>query len=275
MPLANLPSGIEIAYDLNGVSEGNPALFVHGHGSRGSTFTDFIPHLIDSFYILTPDLRGHGASGKPVGETYEETLTYYTIGHFVEDLRELVDTIEFPKPFVLLGHSMGGMIAQEFALKYADIVSHLILCSTAPSWSSAGRVGVLEHLKNGAFQLEPNFFREACRMGMTRAFRKAHPEVIESSVQSRLLVPPDAYIGSMENLITSFDTRDRLGNLQVPTLILVGDQDAMVDSSQSAVMHELISNSKLVVIPGQNHGLFHEVPELVAAEMKNFIQNTE
>jgi pimeloyl-ACP methyl ester carboxylesterase len=274
MPTVELNNELQIFYELNGNPSGMPVILIHGHGSRGSTFSDIIPYLSDEFNLLTFDLRGHGASDKPLQSTYEETLPYYTIEVFVDDLCELIDAISFPTPFILVGHSMGGMIAQEFALAHPTLVSHLVLAGTAPSWYSEGRIGVLEHLKNGSFPLEVSFFRESCRMALTRAFRKTHPEVIESSIQSRILVPPDAYIGSMENLIYAFDTRDRLFRISMPTLILVGEQDAMVSPAQSKEMNDLISNSKLVIIPNQNHGIFHEVPELVATELKNFIRET-
>src|SRR5271157_4155727 len=105
MTIAMLPSGIDINYEVRGSATGTPLVLVHGHGSRGATFDDFIPFLDDDFSILSFDLRGHGESGKPVGITYDEILSQYTIEQFAQDLFELIGTISFPSPFVLVEHS--------------------------------------------------------------------------------------------------------------------------------------------------------------------------
>lgn len=271
MPIVTLLGKIAISYELYGRPKGMPIVLVHGHGSRGSTYTDFMKFLENEFYILTFDLRGHGSSGKPVRESYVASLPFYSIEQFVADIHALVDAIQFPRPFALLGHSMGGMIAQVFILQHPELVSHLILCSTTSYMYSEGRAAVLQQLKDGVFKLTEDFFLSACRMGLTRAFNKAHPEVAKNSVKSRLLVARDAYIGSMENFLFHFDTRARLGEIRVPTLIMTGDQDAMMKYTNSEELHQKITGSKLVVFPKQNHGIFHEVPDLVASKLKKFV----
>ncbi len=271
MPTVTLPGPIDIFYELYGSPTGIPIVLVHGHGSRGSTYSDFTKYLEKEFHILIFDLRGHGSSGKPVGASYAESFPFYSIEQFVVDLRALVDAIQFPRPFVLLGHSMGGMIAQMFILQHPAFVSHLILCSTTSYMYSDGRAAVLQQLKEGVFKLTEDFFLSACRMGLTRAFNKAHPEVAKNSVKSRMLVAPDAYIGSMENFLYHFDTRGRLGEIRVPTLIMTGDQDAIMKHTNSEDLHQKIAGSKLMIFPKQNHGLFHEVPDLVASELKKFV----
>jgi pimeloyl-ACP methyl ester carboxylesterase len=271
MPVAVLPSGIDLAYELHGIPGACPLVLLHGHGSRGSTFADFLPLIEDQFYILTPDLRGHGESSKPLGSTYEETLDLYTIDQFSRDICELVTNIEFPIPFVLAGHSMGGMIAQDLAVESPGMVSHLILAGTAAWWYTDGRAAMLDRLKDGSIPLDEAFFNSSVPIGLTRAFRKAHPDLVASSVQSRLLVPRDVYIAAMENTLFRYDTRDRLPDLAIPTLIFTGDKDGIVEPARSEELQDLIPGAKLVVVPGQNHGLFHEVPDLVAAEMKAFI----
>jgi pimeloyl-ACP methyl ester carboxylesterase len=95
--------------------------------------------------------------------------------------------------------------------------------------------------------------------------------VVESSVKSRLLVAPDTYIGSLENFLLHFDMRSHLGEIRAPTLIIAGEQDAMLKNTNSQDLHQGIAGSKLVVIPKQNHGIFHEVPSLLATEVKNFV----
>jgi pimeloyl-ACP methyl ester carboxylesterase len=75
----------------------------------------------------------------------------------------------------------------------------------------------------------------------------------------------------MENFLFHFDMRSRLGEIHAPTLILTGDQDAIMKYLSSQELHQGISRSKLVVFPKQNHGIFHEVPDLVAAEVKKFV----
>ena len=264
MPIALLPSGIKIAYELNGNPANAPIILLHGHGSRGSTFKEFISCIETDFFILTLDLRGHGASGKPLGTDYETSLPFYSISQFADDLFDLVEDILFPWPFVLVGHNLGGMIAQIFTLVHPQTVSHLVLCGTVATWYTDGRADILTQMKEGSLPLNEAFFQVSVTTGMTRAYRKAHPEVFISSVQSRMLVPPTIYMAIVEQILFSFDTREHLPDLSMPTLILVGDKDALVESTKSEELHELLPNSQIIIIAGQNHGIFHEVPDRVS-----------
>ncbi|HME52054.1 MAG TPA: alpha/beta fold hydrolase [Candidatus Lokiarchaeia archaeon] len=275
LPVIALPSGIDISYELHGLAGGMPIVLVHGHASRGGTYDEFLQFLGDEFLSLTFDLRGHGESGKPEGTNYQETLQLYTVEQFARDLHELVVEIAFPTPFVLAGHSLGGMIAQQFTLQHASLVSHLILCGTAPSWYSDGRATMLACFKDGSMVLDEKFFHASIAMTLTRAFRKAHPEVIANSLQSRLLVPRDVYIATMENIVFHFDVRDQLNQINVPTLVMTGESDAVVQPGLSRELHDLIPGSTLIHIPGQNHGIFHEVPDFLASQIKRFVLGIE
>ncbi len=114
---------VQIAITEAGVG-GRPLLLVHGYTGAGSDFEDFVEPLAErGWHVVAPDLRGHGGSSKPADEAaYDYEL-------FVADLLALADSLGWER-FVLLGHSMGGMIAQILVLTAPDRVEALVLMDT-------------------------------------------------------------------------------------------------------------------------------------------------
>ncbi len=266
-----LDSGIRIAYKTFGNPQGMPIVLVHGYTGTGEGYEYLIDHLKDDFHILTFDQRGHNDSDKPRSTNYEETRRMYTLEHFAADIREIVDKLQFPKPFILFGHSMGGMISQVFTISFPDYVSHLVLGSTLPTYYTENMVELVSKYKSGEMPLTEEGHRMTAGMGHTVRWARAHREYLEEGVQRKLRMPNDIQIALMENFVLHFDVRPRLREITCPTLVITGRRDAVIQWTYSKELHDNIPNSTLVVLPKQNHGTVVEVPDVCATEIRKFL----
>jgi len=121
---------IEINYDVEG--EGEPLVLIHGLSGSTRHWFFQIPEFSKHFRVIAYDVRGHGQTDKPKQE--------YSIKLFADDLRGLMDKLGVDKAHII-GLSMGGYIAQQFALDYPDKVKSLVLADTASEIGEVGQLG--------------------------------------------------------------------------------------------------------------------------------------
>ena len=227
-----------------------PALtLLHSVGlSTREGWRNQISPLSRHFSVLSFDFRGLGQSGRgtaPLG-----------VATFVSDLEELLDKLGVGRT-ALMGVSLGGFVAQAFALKRPDRVSALVLVSTACRIypGHAGRraernARIRRHgMAAAADHQTDSHFPEK--------FAEENPDVLAWYKARYVENDPESYIAIMEDL-GRFNSCDRLPSLECPTLIVGGDADttsvagkAPLDSART--LHRLISGSQLAVIPGAHH----------------------
>ncbi|OLS14077.1 MAG: hypothetical protein RBG13Loki_2255 [Promethearchaeota archaeon CR_4] len=130
---------------------------------------------------------------------------------------------------------------------------------------------LLRQFKSGVMKVDEPTMRMMSEMGYTVRFRKDHPEIIAEEIQYKLIMPPWVYIACIENFVLHFDVRDRLHDIQQPTLVHTGDRDALVKWTYSEFLAKHIPHAKLVVVPKQNHGTIREVPETVVGELDTMV----
>ncbi|MFX0072097.1 MAG: alpha/beta fold hydrolase [Candidatus Hermodarchaeota archaeon] len=276
MPLIKLDNNIKINYQLEGNKEGELLLLIHGYGSWMNGYDEIFALLTDNYLVLRSDLRGHGESDKfIVKDDYEATKKIYTINNFAEDnyllLKKLGLLDKFNKINVY-GHSMGGMIAQAFVLKYQKIINKLILGSTTYTMNTEGMKRLLSEYKSGKLGSLRDSFEITAKSAYTLKFKKEHPDFLKKEIEAKLKCPPEVIYGAMENFIYNFNVKDQLKSLKIPVLILTGDKDRLIPPDRSYEMNKLIPNSKLIVFKKQNHGINVEIAEQVVNEIKIFIQ---
>ena len=275
MPLIKLDNDIKINYELEGNKDGELLLLIHGYGSWMYGYDEIYKLLTKEFLVLRSDLRGHGDSDKPIIKNdYEATKKLYTIDQFAEDnylLLKALGLINNYHKISVYGHSMGGMIAQVFALKYPEIIEKLILGST--SYTMNWMEGVLKDYKAGKLGDLEESFKITARSAYTFKFKKEHPEYLEKEVEAKMKCPPDVIFAAMENFIYDFNVKDQLKNLKMPVLILTGDKDSLVPPKRSDELNELIPNSQIIVFNKQNHRINAEIPERVVNGIIKFIKN--
>jgi proline iminopeptidase len=195
------------------------------------------------YRAIALDHFGHGQSDKPESEAYElQDLTQY--------LDETLAQLAGNEKLVLIGHSMGGMIAQLYATtaNYAKRLRGLVLMSTAPKLRNPGLDKYIEDLNSGAMSLkdEKSIRDIMVDLCFQRPYKKARPDIIEEFI--RLTLQNAEYVGlrTMNSIAKRYDVESKIKTIKLPTLILTGDKDIFIQPQESEKMHQLISASKLV-----------------------------
>lgn len=223
--------------------------------------------------VIALDNRGVGKSSRP---NYP-----YTMDILVEDLKNLIEYLNIKEKIHLCGISMGGMIVQNFALKYPDMVKTLILCATSayiePNVINefVSQIKLLERidLEKRVSQIVPILF--------SRSFRKKLKEdtnLFDDLKNDTIFITPivDPTRGQDYSnhgaAMLGHDTRDSLNIIKQPTLIMVGTKDRIVPLMNSEFLHQRIPNSRLEVFDGLGHAFTIEDSEKVNNMMWNFIK---
>jgi 3-oxoadipate enol-lactonase len=249
---------INIYYEIHG--DGEPLLMIQGYGQYSGHWAALVPPFSKEYRVIIFDNRGTGRSDKPE--------VPYTIKMMAADVKGLLDAIGIDKAHVL-GVSMGGMVAQEFALNYPEKVISLVLGCTL----CGGKRQIIPTKEALEFLFSPEMSKlsveERARVTVpwlwTKEFIDKHPEAVEWYVETTMKYPtsPQGFSGQAQAMV-SHDACDRLPQIKAPTLVIVGDADRLIPMDNSKMIASLISGAELVVIPDAGHG-FSEVPEAAAA----------
>ena len=249
---------------------GRPLLLVHGFTGAKEDFGDWFDAFADEgWWVLAPDLRGHGNSAKP------ELEEHYSVATFADDLIALTLDAGWDR-FALLGHSMGGMIAQELALREPARITRLVLMDTChgpvegldPDTVAMGMAILREQGLDVLLELLDALpSQRTPAEERVRATRAGYAEWADSKVRS---VSPGMYAAMASELVARADRIDELAGLDVPTLVVVGDQDANF-IGPSRRMADAIPGATLAVIPDAAHSPQFEHPEAWWAAVAPFL----
>jgi len=255
-------NGIKMNYELSG-KEGAPTLMLsHSLGSSLFMWDPQMQVLEGDYQVLRYDTRGHGASDAPPGA--------YTLDMLGEDALGMLDALGMEKVH-FVGLSMGGMIGQYLALNYPDRLEKLVLCDTAailpqeaqPIWQERidlAREKGMEALVDGTLE-----------RWFTPSFLKQNPPEVEQTRQQFLSTRSDGYIGCSE-AIRRLNYLERLPEIKIPTLIMVGEEDPGTPVAAAEVMHEAIPDSRLVVLPSAAHLSNVEQAQAFNSALMQFLQ---
>ena len=250
-----------------GISTAVPVVFVHGFPFSHKMWLTpggQTEALASSHRVIAYDVRGHGDSEIGDGQ--------YTIELFVDDLVALLDHLSIVKA-VIVGLSMGGYIALRLAERAPDRVRGLVLCDTKSEGDSneakIKRASSIKAVKaNG-----PRLFAEGF---VTSVFTPenlgAKPEAVRMIQSVIERTAPISLCGSMLALAARTDTTAALPNINVPTLIMVGEHDALTPPAASQSMKDKIPNSELHLIPNAAHLSNIENPVEFNKHLVEFLQ---
>ena len=251
MPEARLED-IKVHYDVYG--DGDPILMIMGLGASSAAWDPaLVQALARSYGVITFDNRGTGQSDKPDAP--------YSIQMFADDAAGLLDNLNIPQAHIF-GVSMGGMIAQEFALRHPQRVATLTLgCTTAGGANSVPpppeSLKVLTAPREGVPADE--VIRRAQPLSYTAGFIASHRNELEAAIERILKhpTPPFAFQRQLEATYT-LQTWDRLPQIKAPTLVVTGAEDVLIPAKNSELIASRIQGAKLHIIPGVGHGFMHE-----------------
>ena len=243
------------------VGEGLPCLLMHGGlGGDHSNLHPWLDPLGEEMRLVYYDHRGNGRSGRPPSET----ITFEQLCADADALREHLGFEEV----AVLGYSFGGFVALEYALRYPERISHLILLDTAPTLDYAEEIEANAKRK-GATQeqleaLDASAEDEAESRRLWKLIEPLYFHTYDADLAERVmgktLISVEAGDAG-DAIVEDWDLTPRLGEISAPTLILVGKDDFVCPPSQAKIMHEDIPNSELVVFENSGHFTHVEEPE--------------
>lgn len=279
MPTIEL-NGATFAYDDIGSRDGEPIIALHGGRGIGDRHGEFNAWkaLADEYRFIAYDQRGCG----------ETSLTQpFTFEQMADDVEAFRQELCGGRKIILQGGSFGGMIALTYAVKYPHGLSRLILRGTSPS----------HHNEDDAFET----FRARLHKAPSASeamLRKLFSDTVIDDLELRLIwlalqplyyekFDPDAALASTHKMHLhaethnalfkerSYDLRDKLSDIQVPTLVIVGAQDWICTPNHSRLIAEKVPNAELLEVQGANHAVHIEANALVVAAVRDFLKRTD
>jgi 3-oxoadipate enol-lactonase len=251
MPFVIASDGARIHYDVIGRPGGEPVLMIQGLGTDKNGWSLQRLALAPHYRTIALDNRGAGRSDKPEGP--------YSLEQMASDAVSVLDALGVERAHVM-GASMGGAIAQILAVTYPDRVRSLVLACTAcrnHPWRRQLLTGWAETAERDGMG---TLAREAARWVIgPRSLRRVSP-LFGWLGPLAMFRTSHAFVAQV-NAILSADEESsstRLAELDVPTLIIVGNQDILTPRGDSEDLAERIPNAELVVISGAAHGLMIE-----------------
>ena len=258
---------IAIYYESHG--EGPAMVFLSETACDGEVWKIYqVPEFSRDHRVIIHDYLGTGQSSKPSID--------YTTQMFAEHVIALLDHLEV-KDAVVVGHSMGGRVAQLLALDYPQRVSKLVLASTGAHFPLTKGLPLKIMKEMIEWGYEKYERQHTILVGWTEEFVKTHPEAIERYLRIRRqnLCPVEFYL---RHLLArqAHDTSRRLPDIKQPTLIIVSEDDRNVTSEinhrmSTEILAKGIPNSRCLVLKNERHSYFFTNPEEAHGAIREFL----
>ena len=246
------PDGCRIYYEVHGDPSRAPLVLLEGMGGDIPGWRRNIPHLAAECFVVAYDHRGNGRSEAPDAPT--------TMATFVDDLLALLDELRLERAHVY-GQSFGGMVAQEAGLTHPERVRTLILACTHPGHS---------HIVPSQGKAPKD--RPWLQL-YSLSFAATHPEHVEDDLRVGREQPqhPEGQRRQLE-AVQAWDAYDRLPALRVPTLVLHGSDDLMIDAGNARLLASRIPDAELVLLEGAGHVYHSEQADRADAVVLDFLR---
>jgi pimeloyl-ACP methyl ester carboxylesterase len=253
---------IQIYYEIHG-SGPQTLTLIRGLGADLRAWFPQIPEFSLHFRTIVFDNRGAGRTDKPNAP--------YSIKQMADDTQRLLEALEIRRT-ALLGISMGGMIAQEFAIHYPEKLSCLILgCTTFGGTESVpASKETLAAILAGAGEDEKTRLLQEQAVFCDDTIAN-HRDVITANAEARSQFPiPQFALFRQADAIRMHDTSTRVGQIQVPTLVMTGTQDRLIPPENSRLIATRIPSAILKELPG-GHLFMTEYPDVFNRTVTGFV----
>jgi 3-oxoadipate enol-lactonase len=238
--------------------QGLPLVFVHGFTTTSEFWREQAEEFSKTYRVIRINLPGHGASPAPRSRSY-------CLEGFVEDVARVFQELSIERA-VLIGLSMGGIVAQKFALKYGHLLKALVLADTTAH-------GISPDATDDAF------LGAADKLGYKKAVQdlsdisfssSASPALLEWARQEVIQTPEFVARAAVRSL-NDADTRGSLSQIKLPTLVIAGEEDRVTPPQESQILAEGISSSTLALIPGAGHFSMLDSPVAFNRILRQFL----
>lgn len=265
-------------YCYRAAGQGPAVVLLHGIAASSATWERVIPRLAGSYWMVAPDLLGHGESAKPRGD--------YSVGAYANLVRDLLDALGVRRCTVV-GHSLGGGVAMQFVYQFPERCERLVLVASGGLGRDLHpilRAAALPGAKLALPLLSAAASRGvgALTKGLGRMGSRASADLEETWRSFIALGDREARRAFLETVREVVDLGgqhlngvDRLYLAAgLPTLIIWGERDRLIPVSHAHVAHRAIAGSRLEIFPGSGHFPFLDAPERFAATLLDFLRST-
>ncbi len=255
---------IGMYYEIHG--NGEPVVLIQGLSLDSSTWFNQVTVLSQKYQVILFDNRGVGQTDAP-DQAYSTEM-------MADDAAALLKFLNVDNAHIL-GFSMGGMIAQIIALKYPELVKSLLLTATAARFPARAKhlVQIWLRMLNENVSLETRI-REGFLWGYTNEFFE-HDEAVTASVNLALNHPyplsNQGFVGQVAALM-QHDTRSRISQISVPTLVLIGGDEILIPIEFSEELAAKIPKAELVILERGGHNCWMEFPEPFNQAVMQFLE---
>ncbi len=251
----------EIAYWSLG--EGAPVVLLHPFPADHEVWMPVAQALAVRYRVVLPDLRGHGESGVGDGPA--------TMEKHAADIVRVMDVAGIGRA-PLAGVSIGGYVLFEFWRRYRGRVAALIFCNTkAPADSAEARAGRLQAANDVLERGTEPFLESMIPRLLGKTTRETRPDLVDGALRMMRRMSADDVAQVQRGMAARADSLETLKTINVPTLLITGNEDILTGVSEAELMRQNISGSQLRVIPKAGHYSPWEQPEEAARIVRQFL----
>jgi 3-oxoadipate enol-lactonase len=253
----------EIVYRVLG--EGLPVVLLHPFPANHELWLPVAQALATRYRVILPDLRGHGDSGVGDGPA--------TMEKHAADISRVMDDAEIGRA-PLVGVSIGGYALFEFWRRHRGRVAALGLCNTkAPADSAEARSGRLQAANDVLERGTEPFFESMIPRLLGKSTRDSRPDLVDGALRMMRKMSAEDVAQVQRGMAARPDSMDTLKTINVPTLLITGEEDILTGVNEAELMRQHISGSQLRVIPKAGHYSPWERPEEVCQVLREFLEH--
>jgi 3-oxoadipate enol-lactonase len=251
----------EIFYEVLG--NGPPVVLLHPFPANHELWKPAAQAVVSRYRVILPDLRGHGDSGMGEGPA--------TMENHAADLARILDHEEVGRaPFV--GVSIGGYVLFEFWRKYRARVEALVLCNTkAQADTPEARAARLQTATDVMERGTEPFFESMLPKLLGKTTCSARPDLVEGALRMMRKMSPEDVALVQRGMAERQDSVETLKTINVPTMVVTGDEDILTGKEEAEFMRQHIAGSQLKVIAKAGHYSPWEQPEEVGKLLRQFV----
>jgi pimeloyl-ACP methyl ester carboxylesterase len=258
--------GHPVSYEEAGPADAPVVVLLHGIAGSSHTWDPVVPLLVPDVRVVAPDLLGHGASAKPRGD--------YSLGAFASGVRDLLDLIDV-EHVTVVGHSLGGGVAMQFAYQFPERCERLVLVSSGGLGREVTPLLRAATLP-GAEWVVPLLGRLARKVPIEPILPPGAAEISRGFASLADAEAGRAFVHTARSVIDltgqRVDASDRLYLAEtMPTLLMWGDKDRFIPVAHGRHATELIPGSRLEVFKGAGHFPMHDNPSRFARLLREFV----
>jgi 3-oxoadipate enol-lactonase len=255
----------EIAYSVLG--DGPPVVLLHPFPVHHEFWLPAAQALMSRYRVILPDLRGHGESGAGEGPA--------TMEKHANDIARVLDDAEVGRA-VFAGASIGGYILFEFWRRYRGRIAALALCCTRPQADTPEARNARLKTAGDVLERGTEWFADLMLPKLLgKTARESRPDLVDGARRMVLKISPQHIAQVQQGMAARPDSVPTLKTINVPTLLMIGEEDGIATPADGELMRQHITSSGLAVVPKAGHFAAWEQPEAVGNLLRKFVDGCQ